>query len=96
MSEIPYFKQQNFYLKCFLLYIKYNKSKGTHTTEQAKEPLWVWLSLIKKVPSFLPLSSFSASFRLIPPTYQLLSSWWVSSASVYGLEGGVGVLWLII
>lgn len=58
----------------------------THTTEQAKEPLWVWLSLIKKVPSLRPFSSSSASFRFIFPTYQLLSSWWVSSARVYGLE----------
>lgn len=58
----------------------------THTTEQAKEPFWVWLSLIRKVPSLLPLSSSSASFRLILPAYQLCSSWWLSSAKVYGLR----------
>lgn len=37
-------------------------SAGTHTTEQAKEPLWVWLSRFRKVPSLLLLSSSSASF----------------------------------
>lgn len=46
----------------------------TYTTEQANDPLWVWLSLMRKVPSLFPLSSSSASLRLIAPTYQLLSS----------------------
>lgn len=67
-------------------WLKPANNSVTHTTEQAKEPLWVWLSLIKKVPSLRPFRSSSASFRFIFPTYQLLSSWWVSSARVYGLE----------
>lgn len=73
----------------FLKDVKWNIA--THTTEQAKEPFWVWLSLMRKVPSLFPFNSSSASFRLIPPTYQLLSSWWVTSARVYGLRNDMEV-----
>lgn len=79
-------KKRQLFMRRQQRWLKPANNHVTHTTEQAKEPLWVWLSLIKKVPSLRPFNSSSASFRFIFPTYQLLSSWWVSSARVYGLE----------